>query len=328
MSQHTLSFKRPVGEAAAMRETLESCGWTFRTIAHSLWQAKGDAGVVTFYASGKVVIQTPSPDLVTEMLGLGGATAANHVKPSPSKAGASQKSAAPSAMDANARLRQYEAWRTGFGTPEVTEWIGIDEAGKGDFFGPLITAAVRVQQSDLGWLAELGVGDSKQIHDKNIRPIAAQLKKAFKGAYSIIVLMPPKYNELYGRFKNLNRLLAWMHAASAEDILKHQSAQLILSDQFSKRPIVPEFFKGPGKDCRYVQQTRAESDAAVGCASILARAEFLWRMDELESNFGMTLHKGAGTPTIRDATRFVERYGVGELHQVAKTHFKTMERFA
>jgi len=323
MTQHTLSFKRPLSDASRMRQILEDYGWDFRTIAHSVWQAKGDAGVVTFYQSGKLVIQTPTPDLLTEMLTLGDDVPANHTKPaSPSTARAG------STHDAQARLATFEQWRTGFGAPQITEWIGIDEAGKGDFFGPLITAAVRVEHKDLPWLAELGVGDSKQIHDKNIRPIAAQLKQAFKGKYSVIVLMPPKYNELYGKFKNLNRLLAWMHATSAEDILKQQSAQLILSDQFSKRAIVPDFFKGPGKNCRYVQQTRAESDAAVGCASILARAEFLWRMDELESKYGLTLHKGAGTPTIRDATRFVARYGVDELHHVAKTHFKTMERFS
>lgn len=322
MTQHTLSFKRPVSDAPDMRQILEDCGWDFRTIAHSLWQAKGSGGVVTFYNSGKVVIQTTTPEIMTEMLGVSDDTPANHTKPA-----ARASTRQPQVQDAAARLRVFEQWRADFGEPEVTQWIGIDEAGKGDFFGPLITAAVRVTHSDLGWLAELGVGDSKQIHDKNIRPIAAQLKQAFRGKYSVIVLMPPKYNELYGRFKNLNRLLAWMHATSAEDILKHQPAQLILSDQFSKRAIVPEFFKADGKACRYVQKTRAESDAAVGCASILARAEFLWRMDELEAKYGLTLHKGAGSPTIRDATRFVARYGVDALHDVAKTHFKTMERF-
>lgn len=325
MSQHTLSYKRPLADADTMRQTLEESGWEFRTIAHSLWQAKGDGGVVTFYKSGKVVIQTKAPEVMTEILGLSDVSPAkktskgraSHAAPPPSKAGG---------MDADERLRIFEQWRVGFGAPEVTEWIGIDEAGKGDFFGPLITAAVRVEKKDLGWLAELGVGDSKEIHDRNIRDIAAQLKKAFKGAYSVLVLMPPKYNELYGRFKNLNRLLAWTHAASSEDILAHHSAQVILSDQFTKRAIVPEFFKGPGKACRYVQQTKAESDAAVGCASILARAEFLWRMDELEREFGLTLHKGAGHPTIRDAKRFVSRHGVDALSSVAKTHFKTMER--
>lgn len=309
-----------------MQKTLQGLGWEFRTIDHSLWQARGDAGVVTFYKSGKVVIQTKTPDVMTEILGLGDVPEAARKRSSASKSTASPRASKAGAMDAGGRLEIFEQWRTGFGEPEVTSWIGIDEAGKGDFFGPLITAAVRVEKKDLGWLAELGVGDSKEINDRNIRPFAAQIKKAFKGAYSIITLMPPKYNELYGKFNNLNRLLAWMHATTAEDILENKPAQLILSDQFSKRPIVPDFFKGPGKACRYVQQTKAESDAAVGCASILARAEFLWRMDELEAQFGLKLNKGAGPPTIRDAKRFVSRHGVDALGDVAKTHFKTMQR--
>lgn len=326
MTQHTLSYKRPATDAPAMRSTLEGLGWEFRTIDHSLWQAKGDAGVVTFYKSGKVVIQTKSPDVMTEMLGLSDAPQAKKKSSGASKSSSKPRVSNAGAMGASGRLEIFEQWRTGFGEPEVTEWIGIDEAGKGDFFGPLITAAVRVEKKDLGWLAELGVGDSKEINDRNIRPFAAQIKKAFKGAYSIITLMPPKYNELYRKFNNLNRLLAWMHATTAEDILENNPAQLILSDQFSKRAIVPDFFKGPGKECRYVQETKAESDAAVGCASILARAEFLWRMDELEGQFGLKLNKGAGSPTIRDAKRFVSRHGVEALEQAAKTHFKTMQR--
>src|SRR5690625_2130370 len=125
MTQHTLSFKRPLSDASRMRQILEDYGWDFRTIAHSVWQAKGDAGVVTFYQSGKLVIQTPTPDLLTEMLTLGDDVPANHTKPaSPSTARAG------STHDAQARLATFEQWRTGFGAPQITEWIGITKLAK------------------------------------------------------------------------------------------------------------------------------------------------------------------------------------------------------
>lgn len=337
MAQVTISYKLPRSEAPRLRAILAASGWRFDDRPYMEWQARDAIGVVSFYTSGSCVLQTTQPDILTEMLELDDA----HIKsdsrgnaPAPPPSKATSSSTAPSRNTppstgsalqgaAAGRLATYEAWRSSFGEPLVYRWIGIDEAGKGDFFGPLITAAVRVEAKDLGWLAELGVGDSKQINDRNIRPLAARLKKALP--YNVVKLMPETYNRLYTQFGNLNRLLAWTHAAAAEAVLENADAELILSDQFTKQAIVPGFFKGPGKACRYVQQTKAESDAAVGCASILARAELLWSMDALADEYGLRLNKGAGSPTIADARRFMERHGVDALPKVAKTHFKTME---
>lgn len=327
MAQATITYKLSAALAPAMRQTLAARGWTFDSKPYMEWQGKGDLGVVSFYSSGSVVLQSKQADILTEILDLGDVTPKSDTRTKDAAAAGtnappstSKSSKAPNAAQ---RLETYEQWRKSFGEPLVDAWIGIDEAGKGDFFGPLITAAVRVQAKDLPWLAELGVGDSKTINDSNVKQLASQLKKALP--YSIVKLMPETYNRLYEKFGNLNRLLAWSHAASSEEVLEKAPAELIFSDQFTKQEVVPRFFKGPGKDCRYVQQTKAESDAAVGAASILARAEFLWSMDQLAQTYGMTMNKGAGTPTIADARRFVSRHGVEELNNAAKTHFKTME---
>lgn len=336
MAQATLSYKLSPSRAPVLRALLDADDWSFAAKPHMAWQARSSLGVVSCYSSGSLVIQSPQADIVVAILELDdaapkvpkGASAAA----SPSTGGAAlstSSSRAPAATatklhpNADDRLAVYHRMRDSFGEPAPMTWIGIDEAGKGDFFGPLVTAAVRVELSDLPWLAELGVGDSKQINDTNVKQLAAQLKKALP--YAIVKLMPETYNRLYGTFGNLNRLLAWTHAASAEEVLENAPAELIFSDQFTKALIVPTFFKGPGKACRYVQQTKAEADAAVGCASILARAEFLWGMHELSEAHGMTLRKGAGDPTITDAKRFLARHGVEALNGVAKTHFKTME---
>lgn len=332
MAQVTITYKLPRSEAPRLREILTTAGWRFDDRPYMEWQARDALGVVSFYSSGSCVLQTKQPDILTEMLALDDATIKSDTRgkasaPPPAKASSSSPAPSPSSgatlVGAAGRLATYEAWRASFGEPLVDRWIGIDEAGKGDFFGPLITAAVRVEAKDLGWLAELGVGDSKQINDRNMRPLASKLKKALP--HNVVKLMPETYNRLYAQFGNLNRLLAWTHAAAAEAVLESAPAELILSDQFTKQAIVPGFFKGPGKACRYVQQPKAEADAAVGCASILARAELLWSMDALADAYGLRLNKGAGSPTITDARRFIERHGVEALPQVAKTHFKTME---
>ena len=344
MAQKTLSYKVSPSNFAAYRGTLTAQAFSFRDQANMAFQARGDGAVVSCYNSGSVVIQGVNADAVAASLGLSAGSptparaSASKARPRPSTADRPSEAAAPSDADTSSdepptsgaesggRAREFERWRQALAddqSPAPTAWIGIDEAGKGDFFGPLVIAAVRVETKDLAWLAALGVGDSKQLNDKNIRPMAQQLKKALPN--HVLRLMPEKYNELYARFGNLNRLLAWAHAACAENVLEKAPAELILSDQFTKDLAVPRFFKGPGKACRYTQRTKAESDAAVAAASVLARAEFLWGMHELSERFGVTLHKGAGDPTIADARRFFARFGADELTTVAKTHFKTME---
>lgn len=339
MAQTTLSYKVQSHAVDAIRAALEADGYSFRDQQHMVFQARGPSATLSCYRSGSVVIQGAGAEALALRLGLisaSSSTAADVAPPKPASSAKPRSSAAATgattstplstsvASTADGRLHDFEQWRATLCDPAPNAWIGIDEAGKGDFFGPLVIAAVRVTHEDLGWIAQLGVGDSKQLNDKNIRPMAAQLKKALP-AHHVIRLMPERYNALYAKFGNLNRLLAWAHAACAENVLERAPAEVILSDQFSKEAIVPRYFKGPGKDCVYVQRTKAESDAAVACASVLARAEFLWGMHELSEQYGMTLHKGAGDPTIADARRFLARFGAEALEQSAKTHFKTME---
>ena len=47
-------------------------------------------------------------------------------------------------------------------------WAGSDESGKGDFFGPLVVAAVLVDITTAEKLVRLGVRDYKLINDKEV----------------------------------------------------------------------------------------------------------------------------------------------------------------
>lgn len=314
MTQTTHSLKIAPTRARELRDRLAERGYTFADREHMLWQARGDGAVISFYKSGKVVVQGANADEARAVL--------TGEQPVYRSDGAAATSATTSATAAN-EGRLHLAWRQ-LPEPLPQSWIGIDETGKGDFFGPLVTCAVRVELSDLPWLDELGVGDSKGINDREIERLAPLLRKALP--FHEVVLMPEKYNELYERFSNLNKLLAWSHAAAAETVLDNAPAELVLSDQFAKQEIVPRYFKGAGKSVRYAQRTRAESDAAVGCASIIARATFLSRMRALEREIGMKLHRGAGPPVIAVGRRYVERRGFDQLGRVAKLHFKTLEK--
>jgi len=202
--------------------------------------------------------------------------------------------------------------------------IGTDESGKGDFFGPLVVAAFFMPEGQEDVLRALGVKDSKRTSDGRCREIAATLKKGY--AYSIVAIGPEKYNELYAKLRNLNRLLAWAHARAIENILERVPAGRAVTDQFGDERFVKNALLKRGREIDLVQMPRAEEDPAVAAASILARAEFLARLGDLSREVGMELPKGASTLVDQAAVRLVRTKGPAILEQVAKTHFKTTAR--
>lgn len=199
--------------------------------------------------------------------------------------------------------------------------VGVDESGKGDFFGPLVVAACFVGP----WhLAELeGVRDSKKLTDAVSLRLADVIRRTCP--HAIVSIGPAKYNELYLKFRNLNKLLAWGHARALENVLEQQECRLVISDQFAdpaglKRQL---FERGRAVELRSV--VRAESDMAVAAASILARAEFLRRLRRLGEEIGTDLPKGASPAVIAAGAKIVKRLGAQALSGVAKIHFKTYQ---
>lgn len=197
--------------------------------------------------------------------------------------------------------------------------VGVDESGKGDFFGPLVVAACYVGAEHL---AELdGVKDSKKLTDLQSLKLASKIRAVCP--YSVICMNPAKYNELYAKFKNLNHLLAWGHARAIENVLELQPATMIISDQFAAGgDVVKRALFEKGRAAKFISRVRAEEDLAVAAASILARAEFLNRLKGLSEEFGVDLPKGA-TNVIGTGKRFVRKHGPDALSNVAKMHFKT-----
>jgi len=203
------------------------------------------------------------------------------------------------------------------------ERIGIDESGKGDYFGPLVVAAVFVDATTEGELALMQVRDSKKISDGRILEMAPDIKTICP--HSIIAIGPQKYNELYAKIRNLNRLLAWGHAKALETLLERVSCVRAISDQFGDERLILNALQEKGRKIVLEQRTKAESDLAVAAASILARAEFLLRLKRLSDEVGTTLPKGA-SPAVELAARMVmKKHGQERLDSVAKLHFKTTQ---
>lgn len=203
--------------------------------------------------------------------------------------------------------------------------FGIDESGKGDFFGPLVIAGVYVDRSIARKFMEAGIQDSKRIGtDKKIRDLAKVIKSTQGAVTSVVEIGPAKYNALFQKIGNLNKLLAWGHARVIENLaVAKPDCPRALSDQFANPRMIERSLMERGKSIKLEQRTKAESDFAVAAASILARERFINWMDKAGRERGKPIPRGAAAAVKKIARELIATHGEGVLPQLAKMHFKT-----
>lgn len=205
-----------------------------------------------------------------------------------------------------------------------SEIIGIDESGKGDYFGPLVIAGVYIDKNLSDSLESMGVIDSKKLKDKDIEELANKIKSICD--YSIVVIGNSKYNELYLKINNLNKLLAWGHARTIENLLEKVDCNFALSDQFGDEKLIINALLDKGKKITLFQRTKAEEITAVAAASILARNEYVNKLKQLSGKYSINFPKGASDAVLNMGREFINKYSKDELINVAKLHFKTTEQ--
>lgn len=287
-------------QAQCLRELLIPRGWEFGDAPYAHWKAGGPKVTVVAYQSGKLTVQ-----------GKGTAEFVQFILE-------------PEILH-EARFG-YEDILAEQEKPEMfAPHAGIDESGKGDYFGPLVIAAAYVDESTARSLLKAGVADSKTIKsDRRINDLAEEIRKITRGRYDIVTVGPEAYNRLYSSFRNVNRLLAWGHAKALENLLeKVPDCPRAISDQFAKKRRVLEALQSRGEKIVLEQMPRAESDVAVAAASVLARAEFVLRLKKLGEAVSVHLPKGASAKVIEVASELGARGGRDMLRSVAKLHFKT-----
>ena len=284
-------------QAEKLRALLEERGYEFTTKPYCLYAAsKAKVNVLVYEKGPKVVVQgKQTEDFVTNLL-------------------------EPEILG-EAKLGYEEVHH-----PEMFQpHIGVDESGKGDFFGPLVIAGVYVDGDVARQLREIGAVDSKRISsDDRIAKIAAEIRKIPGLAWEVISIHPERYNELYQKFGNLNRLLAWGHAKVIENLLERvPDCPRAVSDQFANPAVLQRAMQKRGSGIELVQRTKAESDPAVAAASILARDGFVSWLKSQEHRFDVDLPKGVSQNVKHSASELVKKHGEGVLLVVAKTHFRT-----
>lgn len=299
----TFTHKLPPAAQNRLIQHLRNDGYDLRDVAHATIAGKKDGLNLVLYESGKLVAQGKKTAEWIEFIF------------EPFILEALLNPPASAATDAPA------------GNPlpaDAAPRIGIDESGKGDFFGPLVIAAFLLTPEMDPFLRELGVKDSKQIKsDVHIRKIASTLHTRFPGHCEVITLKPETYNRMVKQMGTVNRLLAWGHATVLENLLtRHPHVTRAVADQFGPEHQIKNALKTRGKQIELIQRHKAESDPAVAAASILARDGFVASMQALSDLAGTPLPKGA-THVRPTAEALVRSRGPDILTQTAKTHFRT-----
>jgi ribonuclease HIII len=207
--------------------------------------------------------------------------------------------------------------------------IGVDESGKGDFFGPLVVAGLLAGEARLPFLKESGVRDSKRVSDSRILSLDRLLRAEF--VHHLVVVMPEEYNRRYEKLRNLNIMLADCHAQVIAAIVREAAERrltvdLAVSDKFGKTERLESALARTACQIPAVQMVRGEAVLQVAAASILARAEFIRCLQRLSEGVGMELPKGASAQVDEAGRRLVADRGPGCLQQVAKKHFKNFGR--
>lgn len=299
-------------QAAELEAMLRRKGWEFSQVPYSCWKAAGEQVGVVLYRSGKLTVQgRGTADFVMFILEpeiLKQATFGYEKELGIEKPGKKEPAELP---------------------PESFQpHAGVDESGKGDFFGPLVIAAAYVDGVTARMLLEAGIRDSKAVKsDRKIREFAGMIRKILNGKFSRVVIGPAAYNRLYGQFGNLNRLLAWGHARAIENILeKVPDCPRALSDKFANESLIRNALMTQGRQIRLDQQVRAESDPAVAAASILAREGFIDALDKIGGELGMAIPRGGGVQADQAAAEIRRKSGEEALRGCCKNHFKNFIR--
>ncbi|MDP6538054.1 MAG: ribonuclease HIII [Planctomycetota bacterium] len=287
MTQATHVFKLAGAEQRALRRRLDEGSFEFRRVPHAVFSARGEGVTATLYRSGKLVVQGGGSDGFLARFLPGEEVAA-----SPREDAASVK------------------------IPEAG-LVGSDECGKGDYFGPLVVAAVRLDPATAEAMAQGEVCDSKRLSDERALRLGAALRATVP--WAVRRLDPPAYNAARERTGNVNVMLAELHAEAIGELAGE--GMHVLVDRFaSDESLVASRLAGRGLSIE--QRPRAEANLAVAAASIIAREAFLIALGELSEEHGVDLRKGAGTPADLAGVEFARLHGVAALGEVAKLHFK------
>ncbi|HEX3628495.1 MAG TPA: ribonuclease HIII [Verrucomicrobiae bacterium] len=291
-------------QATALDAALRARDWKSRQVPYARFAFESPKANIVFYESGKLVVQGKGTQEFIEFV-----------------------------LEPEVLKQAKLGYETILNPDLLLPRIGVDESGKGDFFGPLCIAGVYINESIVNAWRDSGIRDSKNISsDKKIAELAEKIRKTPGCVVDVVTIGNEAYNRMYTKMQSVNTILAWGHARVIENLLgrKHEMNPppvKAMSDQFAaSKSVIEKALMKAGREINFVQQHRAEEDLAVAAASILARDAFVTGLSRLEKQFETELPKGASAAVDQAAKKFVHDRGAARLGTIAKMHFRTALR--
>ena len=279
-----------------------------KTPPYAIFQADEEDTVVTLYESGKVVFQGISADID-----------AAYWKET-------EKILTGNLPEENKKKEKEKDDSTDY---YFISSIGSDEVGTGDYFGPIIVTASFVSKSDITFLEELGVRDSKKITDSKIMEIAPTLIK--KIPHVTITLTNEEYNKMQSNGNNMNKIKTILHNRVILSLLKKDnfSYDMVVIDQFTSPKSYFNYLKETNENVfrKITFTTKAEDKClSVACSSIISRYLFIKEMDKMSKELNIVLPLGSSYLADDVGKELVKKYSKDILNKVAKINFKNTER--
>ena len=294
----SFTFKLNSEQQTALVALLKAGNYIPRELEHTIIAVEGQDCNIALYKSGKCLVQgRGAQDWVTFVL------------------------------EPNVLLEAHLGYEKILDPEASQPHMGIDESGKGDFFGPLVIAAAYADERLTDSLQEMNVRDSKTISsDRKALEMARDIRKLLGERFALVTIGPRAYNRLYASMRNVNKILAWGHARAIENLLeKVPDCPRAISDQFGPKRQIEQALMKKGRKIELVQRHKAESDMAVAAASILARAGFLLALIDLQKKYGVSIPKGASAQVQDAAVKLIGKNKPEILLDIAKCHFKTAD---
>jgi ribonuclease HIII len=295
----SFTYKLTPAQQSILKELLAAGNYRPATVPHTTVAVKGPDCCINLYTSGKVLVQGSGAEdfvlflLEPAVLGMAGL-----------------------------------GYETVLNPESVAPHIGIDESGKGDFFGPLVVGAAYTDEDLARSMKAMGVKDCKLLGDAQVLAIGTKLRMLLGPTrFRLVSIGPEAYNRLYAKIRNVNNLLAWAHARAIENLLEGvPDCPRAVADQFGAESVIKRALMKKGKSIQLEQRHKAESDIAVAAASILAREGFLRSLKRLSDELGVPIPKGASEQVRAVAEGLIRKHGPQILLRTVKCHFRTTDQ--
>jgi ribonuclease HIII len=297
--KNSYTFVLNKAQQEALKILLNMGNYKRKTVPHTVIAVEAQDCVVNLYTSGKCLVQGKgAEDFVIFFL------------------------------EPNVLLSATVGYEELLNPDRVSPHMGIDESGKGDFFGSLVASAVYVDPDLAHAMQDIGVKDCKQLTDKAVFFIGNKTRQLLgPKRFALVAIGPEAYNRLYAKMRNVNTLLAWAHARCIENLLETvPDCPRAVADQFGAKQVIERALMKKGRSIKLEQRHKAESDIAVAAASVLAREAFLRGLGRLGETHGIQAHKGCSEQVKASAIELIKKSGPAILLKTCKCHFRTTDQ--